>query len=96
MGKVELECICDEINSRHCQYHQELADLQKENTELEQKLAVAVEALQTIKANGRAACIQLKELGDTLPTNSACFVISTLELFADKALAKLKGGTDET
>jgi len=37
--KFEMECACDEINSRHCQYHQELADLRKENEELKFEIA---------------------------------------------------------
>ena len=36
--KVELECICDEINSRHCQYHQDLADLRYEIDEKDKEI----------------------------------------------------------
>jgi chromosome segregation ATPase len=44
-------CICDEINSRHCQYHQELADLMAERNEFldnESKMNGALSAKQEI------------------------------------------------
>jgi hypothetical protein len=44
--KFEIECICDHINSRYCQYHQELAELQDEITSLRESLSVAVEAME--------------------------------------------------
>lgn len=43
--KFEMECICDKINSRHCQYHQEIADLQKENDSLRESLKAAIKDL---------------------------------------------------
>jgi cell division protein FtsB len=60
-------CTCDEINSRHCQYHQELADLQKENEELKEFIKTEMEPLseRNIKLNEENASLR-ESLKDAL------------------------------
>jgi hypothetical protein len=69
-------CTCDEINARHCQYHQEIADL-------EERLRVAVEALEWY---------DMRFSKEYKFNNGVGYDMSNQ---AKQALAKLKGGSDD-
>lgn len=74
---LKEDCCCDEINARHCQFHQYIADLETENHRLHKAVEVMRKALEHIGASNYA----VSEIGLGYTVRQVC-----VELFTDKEL----------
>ena len=70
--KVELECICDEINSRHCQYHQDLADLRYEIDEKDKEIERLQKAVAELMPQVQKLVDVLKQVENNQCYDCAC------------------------